>query len=207
MASVETDWWSAYGPDAVRGDFEDYLEVEAAATLLFSFEIHLVPGLLQTAEYQKAILHEGVRSPDDELASARRDVRQERQSRLDATNDPLSYHAIVHESALHLPIGGTDVMRERLEFVLTRSELQNITVQVLPIDAGAYPGMGTAFHLATFGPDSAEGAYLDNLHYGMYVEEESEIHAYRLAFERLREKALDPATSVLRIADIRDSMT
>ncbi|WP_263247218.1 helix-turn-helix domain-containing protein [Saccharopolyspora rosea] len=205
MASFESGWWSAYSSEVVRGDFEDYLEVEAAATKLRSFEIHLVPGLLQTADYYDAILRGGVRAVDDELAQARTQLRRQRQARLDHEDHPLTYHAIVHESALQLPIGGAEVMREQLDFLLARSELGNVTVQVLPIDAGAYPGIGTAYHLVTFGPDHAEGVYLENLHDGLYVEEDEEIEVYTLAFERLERRALPADASADRIAEIRDS--
>ncbi|MDA3645369.1 helix-turn-helix domain-containing protein [Saccharopolyspora indica] len=201
-ASLETGWWNTYRPDAVRGDFEDYLEVETAATLLCSFETHLVPGLLQSDAYCEAILRAGVRNSGEELVAARLEVRRERQAALDASDDPLRYHAIIHESALQLPIGGTEVMREQLDFVLARCELTNVTVQVLPTHIGAYPGIGTGFHLVTFGPDGAQGVYLDNLHYGLYLEEETEVQVYHRTFDRLRELALDPEASSLRIAEI-----
>lgn len=205
MASFESGWWSAYSSEVVRGDFEDYLEVEAAATTLRSFEIHLVPGLLQTAEYYDAILREDVRTVDDELARARSQLRRDRQSRLDREDSPLTYHAIMHESALQLPIGSPAVMRDQLDFLLARSALGNVTVQVLPIDTGAYPGIGTAYHLVTFGPDHAEGVYLENLHDGLYVEEDEEIEVYTLAFEQLERRALPPDASADRIAEIRES--
>ncbi|MEU5850075.1 helix-turn-helix domain-containing protein [Saccharopolyspora shandongensis] len=202
VASLETGWWNTYAPDAVRGDFEDYLEVEEVATLLRTFEIHLVPGLLQTAEYYEAILREAVKGSHEELLSARRRLRQERQARLDAES-PLSYHAIVHESALRLPIGGHDVMRNQLEHLLARNELPNVTLQVLPVDVGAYPGFGSAYHLVTSGPEDVQGVYLENLHDGLYLEDDAEIQVYTLTFERLAERALSPEASVQRIADLR----
>ncbi|MGP4020280.1 helix-turn-helix domain-containing protein [Saccharopolyspora sp. 5N708] len=203
VASVESGWWSTYGPDAVRGDFEDYLEVEAVATLLQSFEIHLVPGLLQTSDYYEAILREAVKGSRAELLNARRQLRQERQARLDVSDAPLRYHAIVHESALHLPVGGPDVMRNQLEHLLSRTELPNVTLQLLPIEVGAYPGLGCAYHLVTSGPDNVQGVYLENLHDGLYMEEDAEIQVYTLAYERLQEKALAPEASVRRIMELR----
>ncbi|GAA4862813.1 helix-turn-helix transcriptional regulator [Saccharopolyspora cebuensis] len=205
MASFETNWWSAYSSEVVRGDFEDYLEVEAAATKLRSFEIHLVPGLMQTAAYYDAVLREEFRTLENDLVAARSRLRKERQARLDDADHLLDYHAIIHESALRLPVGGPEVMYEQLNAILARSELPNVTVQVLPVSAGAYPGFGTAYHRVTFGPDHAEGVYLENLHDGLYVEQDDEIEAYTLAFERLRERALDPEASARRIAEIRDS--
>jgi transcriptional regulator with XRE-family HTH domain len=207
-ASLETGWWNTYTPDAVRLDFEDYLEVEEVATRLQTFEIHLVPGLLQTAEYYEAILREAVKGSHDELLNARRQLRQERQARLDASgSSPLGYHAIIHESALHLPIGGPDVMRNQLEHLLSRNELPNVTLQILPIEVGAYPGLGCAYHLVTSGPDDVQGVYLENLHDGLYMEDDAEIQVYTLAFERLEERALSPEASVRRITDLREHWT
>ncbi|MGI8306210.1 helix-turn-helix domain-containing protein [Saccharopolyspora hattusasensis] len=203
VASLETGWWNTYAPDAVRGDFEDYLEVEEVATRLQIFEIHLVPGLLQTAEYYEAILREAVKGSHEELLNARRQLRQERQARLDAES-PLGYHAIVHESALRLPIGGSEVMRNQLEHLLTRNELPNVTLQLLPIDVGAYPGLGCAYHLVTSGPDDVQGVYLENLHDGVYLEDDAEIQVYTLAFERLTERALSPESSVQQIMELRE---
>jgi transcriptional regulator with XRE-family HTH domain len=207
MASVETGWWSAYTPDAVRGDFEDYLEVEEVATHLRSFEIHLVPGILQTAAYYEAILREAVKGSHKELLDARRQLRFERQSRLDALTSPLYFHAIVHESALRLPVGGPDIMRKQLQHLVSRSELPNVTLQLLPIEVGAYPGFGSAYHLVTSGPDEVQGVYVENLHDGLYLEDEAEIQVYTLTFERLQGRALAPEASIRRIMELQSHWT
>lgn len=202
MASYENGWWQSYSPEVVRGDFEDYLEVEAEATQLRSFEIHLVPGLLQTAGYYNAVLLADGLEPDGELVRERMQLRQERQDRLDSEDAPLHLHAIVHESALHLPVGGPEVMHEQLDHIASRGEQSNVTVQLLPLSVGAYPGMGAAFHRVTFGADNAQGVYLENLHYGLYLEEEAEIRPYAVSFEHLADSALDPETSAQRIKKI-----
>ncbi|MBB5157822.1 helix-turn-helix domain-containing protein [Saccharopolyspora phatthalungensis] len=203
-ASIEPGWWNTYTPDAVRLGFEDYLEAEEIARRLQSFEIHLVPGLLQTAGYYEAILREAVKGSHEELLNERRQLRQERQARLNASDNPLTYHAIVHESALRLPIGGPEVMRNQLRHLLSRNELPNVTIQILPIDAGAYPGLGCAYHLITSGPDDVQGVYLENLHDGLYLEDDAEIQVYTLAFERLEGRALSPAASVRRITELHE---
>lgn len=201
MASFESGWWRSYPAEVVRGDFEDYLEVEAEASLLRSFEIHLVPGLLQTIAYYEALQRTG--DPESELAAQLSSLRRERQERLDDQGEPLQYHAIIHESALRIPVGGEGVMGEQLDYLLERSQLSNVELQVLPIATGAYPSMGTAFHLVTFGPDRTDGVYLENLHYGLYVEQDDEIRPYILSFERLKNVALDPEASARKIIEIK----
>lgn len=205
MASFETGWWSSYTDDVVRGDFEDYLEVEAAASLVRSFQIDLVPGLLQTTAYYEAI--QRASDPGGELAAERSSLRRERQGRLNRADTPLHYQAIIHELALHIPVGGASVMNEQLDFLGETGQLPNVELQVLPISAGSYPSMGTAFHLVTFGPDHAEGVYLENLHYGLYVEQDAKIEPYTLNFERLKQLALAPEASAQKITEIRKGRT
>jgi transcriptional regulator with XRE-family HTH domain len=201
------DRWGSYGPEALRADFKDFVEDEAEATDVRNVETVLITGLLQNAGYSDALLRSWAPDVSDDVLAERTDLRQQRQARLDDTENPLHLHAILYEVALRLPIGGPDVMRAQLDHLLERAELPNVTIQVLPMSVGAYAGIGTSYHLVSFEPDKAGAVYLENLNDGLYIEEEDDIARYTLNFDHLRKQALTPEESALRIAEIRGAMT
>lgn len=204
VAAAEQDgWWRTYGPEAVRGNFEDFIETEADASTVCNVEVMILPGLLQTTDYADALLRTWLSEPDEELLAKRSQLRQQRQARLDE-DEPLHLHAIVHEDTLRLPINGTTTMRQQLDHLTERTEQANITLQVLPSDIGAYPGMGTAYHLIYFDNEEAPAVYLDSLTDGHYLEEDADVAAYTLNFERLREVAYNPDESTKLIQQIRE---
>src|SRR5699024_2407557 len=100
--------------------------------------------------------------PDEELISARSQLRQRRQQRLG--EDPaLTLHSIVHENVLHTLVGDAEIMLQQLDHLLTKSAQLNITLQVVPANTGAYPGMGIAYNVITFNDNETPAVYLDNL--------------------------------------------
>lgn len=201
-ATNSQDEWGTYGPDSLRGDFKDFIEDESDAIEVRTVETVLITGLLQTAAYAEALL--GVRRAEiaSEVIAERSSLRQKRQARLDDPHEPLRLHTILHEPSLTLPIGGREVMAAQLDHLVQRGKQDNITVQVLPSSLGAFPGIGTAYHLIQFEEDVPGAAYLEGLQDGSYIEDEDELAAYSLGFERLREHALDPEESARRIMEI-----
>jgi len=202
-AARQDGWWRSYGPEAVRGNFEDFIETEADASKVCNVETMLIPGLLQTPEYADAILRTSQDEPDETVIAARRELRQQRQARL-GHNEPLDLRVIIHENALRMPIGGSTVMHPQLTHLLQRGNQSNITLRVLPTSAGAYPHMGTAYHLIYFDDAEAPAVYLENLNGGLYLEEETDVAAYTLNFERLTEAAHDPDESTKLIHRISE---
>lgn len=184
-------------------NFEDFIETEADASAVRNVEIMILPGRLQTTDYADALLRTWMAHPDEHLVAERSQLRQQRQARLDEEN-PLHLHAIIHENALRLPIGGRATMQQQLDRVNERAEQSNVTVQVLPTEAGAYPGMGTAYHLIYFDNDESPAVYLDSLTDGHYLEEESDVAAYTLNYERLCGVAYDPDKSSELVQRIRE---
>ena len=98
-------------------------------------------------------------------------------------------------------------MREQLDHLLARAQQRNITVQVLPSEVGAFPGIGTAYHLVYFERGQAGAIFLENLNGGHYIEEEFDLETYILNFERLRKIALGAKASAQRITEIRKAWT
>jgi transcriptional regulator with XRE-family HTH domain len=206
-AVEKADRWGRFGPDSLRGDFKDFVDDEAEAAEIHSVETVLISGLLQTTAYAKAALRGWAPHIGDQVIAERRELRQQRQARLDDPDNPLHLHAILHEPALHLPIGGPAVMREQLDHLLARTKLPNITVQVLPFSLGAFPGIGTSYRLVMFERGEPGAVFLENLRGGVYIEEEVDLEAYSLNFERLRKIALTPKVSARRIAEIKNAWT
>jgi hypothetical protein len=200
-------WWRAYTPGVVPEYFADYLETESEASSVSNVDSTLVPGLLQTAAYTDALQRgwQGDAPQVDTVMVERRELRQQRQARLDedGTGKVLALHSIIDEAALRRLVGGPAVMAEQLDVIARRAAQPSITVQVLAAELGAYPGLGVAFRLLRF-DDESSAVYIETLDSGLYVEEPDNVAGYLEIFERLTTVALDPETSLARITGIGD---
>jgi transcriptional regulator with XRE-family HTH domain len=183
-------WWQEYGvKDA------SYFALETEASIMRNFEATLIPGLLQTESYTRALFaaDEAFSDTDADLAVALRAVRQERLR----AKPPLVFEAVVHEHALRLPVGGLAVMAQQLRHVAEVAELPNVTVQVVPTAQGAHPGVDGSFAVLSFDVDVLpDRIYVPHALGQLYVEKPEQVRAAKLRFDRLRAGALDPAASV-----------
>lgn len=100
--------------------------------------------------------------------------------------------AILDEAALRRMVGGRSVMRVQYENLLEASEAPNITLQVIPFDVGAHPGMPGSFHLLQYGEGGPDVVYLEGATVDLFLEDESDVARYRLMFEHLRAVAASP---------------
>ncbi|MGI8310583.1 DUF5753 domain-containing protein [Saccharopolyspora hattusasensis] len=176
--------------------FEVYIGLESEAAAVRNFEIDLIPGLLQTEEYARAIIGSWAPDEPDHDNEQRTQLRKARQARLTEGAEPLKFWAIISEAAIRQQVGGADVMREQLKHLLSRSKLPNVTVQVLPFQAGAHASLGTGFSILSFpDPVDPDVVYLEYLTGSLYLEEAEEIERYTLNFDHLRATALDPRDS------------
>ncbi|MGI8333616.1 helix-turn-helix domain-containing protein [Actinomadura scrupuli] len=183
-------WWTKY-QDVFQGS---YVELEAEASTIRTFEPIFVPGLLQTAGYSRALLRASLVVRDIER---RIEARMARQEVLDRDDAPHLW-AVIDEAALIRPVGGPAVMGEQLDRLIEIRERENITLQVLPISLGAHPGMDGTFVMLDF-PDSdffAPVVHLETATDGLYLEEPEEVARYTLIFDHLRAIALGPDESV-----------
>jgi transcriptional regulator with XRE-family HTH domain len=172
-----------------------FVGLEAEAVEIRSFVIDLVPGLLQTEEYTRAIASAVDPTPDPAEVERLVKIRRERQARLTGDN-PLRLRAVLDEAAIRRVVGGADVMRGQLRRLLELGNLSNVSLQVLPFGAGAHPAMGTAFHVVRLPePDSSTHVYLEDLWSAEYLDREAQVNAYARVFDRLSGAALDPASA------------
>jgi transcriptional regulator with XRE-family HTH domain len=195
------NWWNHLA-GAVPPWFDEYLGFEAGAAELRIFDAYLVSGLLQTEEYARAVVRAD-RSLTEEGIKQRVQLRTERQGILnhhdgDDEEDAVRLWVVLDESALYRQRGTREVMAEQLAHLLTMSERQRITVQVLPLNAGEHEAQQGSFQLIKF-PSEFVGdpgvAYLDELPEGHYHEEPGDVAKYERAFTNLQVMAAIPEDS------------
>jgi transcriptional regulator with XRE-family HTH domain len=182
--------------------YSDYISFESEARSVSNYESLFIPGLLQTEDYTRAVIRGILPHASTAQVDSRVTARMERQALLTADNPPQLW-AIMDEAAARRIVGGPAVMREQLARLRDMAALPNVTVQVIPYDAGAHPGMPGSFIVLEF-PDPADQSlvYIDSMAGDLFLEDDMEIRRYILMFEHLRAAALRPDESVTLLAAI-----
>jgi transcriptional regulator with XRE-family HTH domain len=188
-------WWYPYA-DALSDAHLDYVIMESAASEIMTYEAQLVPDLLQTDEYARAIAaaepgYLGDQQREDAVAAkaARRQAVLSGSQRLSV---------VLGEGALHQAVGGAEVMAGQIDHLARLSdEAPAITLQVLPFSAGAHVGAGSGSLAILRFPDapSLGVVYLEGLSGGVYLESQDDVARYVRAFALLRAVALSPTDS------------
>jgi hypothetical protein len=200
--AAQRGWWRAYGLDD-RG----YVPLEAAATRVDDFTVTYVPGLLQTADYARALFTASWKRRSAEKLERDVLVRMIRQERLTDTEDPLELVAVVDEAVLLRPVGGPAVMRAQLRHLVEAAALDAVTLQVLPTSVGAHAALDGAFTVLHFdGLDEPDVAYVEHPMGAVHIEKAEDVAGARLAFDRVRSVALSPADSVAFVERVAAAM-
>jgi transcriptional regulator with XRE-family HTH domain len=194
--SKQPSWWQSYDLP-----YATFVGLEAAAGTILDYESSLVPALLQTVDYARAAV-EGILydSPADVIGQ-RVEARITRQ-RILAQASPPHLWTVVDEAVLRRVVGGPDVMRAQLETLVDRAALPNVTLQVVPFEVGAHPGMDSTFTVLHLDAEVADIVYIEGLVGNLYQESPTDLARYRAAFDQLRAIALSPKESVARISAI-----
>ena len=195
------DWWHQYS-GAIPEWFQFYVGLEAAASAMQEYNAELVTGLLQTEAYARAVMTAAMRADPDEEMERQIAVRLERQKRLVAPDAPALW-AVMNEAVLHRQVGGPDVMRDQLAHIGQLAGRPNVTIQVLPFNAGAHPAMLGSFTVMQF-PDPADRdvVYVETGTGALYLEKPEDVRRYSLMIDYLRAQALGPAESRALIAQL-----
>jgi len=194
-------WWHQYS--SVLGDsYRDQIELEAICDRVRTYEVQLVPGLLQTAEYGRAVTVASHAWQTPEEIDQFVQVRIARQRRL-TSDTPLELWAVLAEGVLRQQVGGAAVMRAQLEHLLEMTELPSVTIQVLPFSRGAHSGMFGPYLVLSFPQVESLDLVLTETPTGnIWVERETEVAYYRTLFDDARTAALPPAESLALIRRI-----
>jgi transcriptional regulator with XRE-family HTH domain len=175
--------------------FADWVSNERVAVRLRGFEPLVVPGLLQTEAYARALLTGRIGGNGADIGE-RVGARIERQSILTRDDDPPEFLAVVDEWVLRRPVGGATVMAEQVTHLIEAGQRPNVVVQVIPATTGVHDGLaGAGFALAEFG-DGPPLGYQETALQGQVIEDEKQVAALAATWDRLRSEALPRAASL-----------
>jgi transcriptional regulator with XRE-family HTH domain len=187
-------WWHQYGP-GVAGTYVDF---ESEVEELLTFELAVVPGLLQTAEYSQTMFREYYKGRRDTNDIVRRHlaVRMARQERLTSA-DPLRLAAVIDESALMRPLGGPDVLTAQLVHLAEVAKLPNVEIRVLPLGR-PHQGLDGAFTIMRFARDLDEPdiVYHQYPFNEQFLDKPEQVAEFHRLFRDLRKEALSAEDSI-----------
>jgi len=194
-------WWHTYGR-VLPPWFEAYVGLEAAAVRFRDFQSMVVPGLLQTEDYARAVLRAAPNPGSPEDMDRQVALRMQRQAILGQANPP-DLWVVLAENIIRVQVGGPAVMRTQLRRLIDVAERSHVTLQVLPFTTAAYVDPISPFTILEF-PDAADPTvvYLEHLTGSLFLEAAEEIMRYTVVFDHLRAEALGTAPSIDLIARV-----
>ncbi|MEU3187666.1 helix-turn-helix transcriptional regulator [Streptomyces sp. NPDC006923] len=196
-------WWKAYD-GVIPPGYRDFISLESQARVVRTLETSVVPGLLQTPGYARAVTQAALEGLPAATVDSLVEVRLARQEALRAPS-PLELNAVLDEAVLLREVGGRGVMREQLRRLVELARLPHVCVQVLPFAAGGYVGLTGPFVIFSFpGITDLDLVVLDHLTNSLYLERKEELEAYGAAFRTMQARALSPEDSLDLIAGIGD---
>lgn len=199
-------WWHTYR-DVMPDWFGAYLSLEQAALHIRAYEAQFVPGLLQTEDYARALLTTGSPQAPVEDIDRRVDLRLGRQRVLTRPKPPLLW-AVMDETVLHWPVGGSKVMRAQIDHLLDIGALPHVRLQLMPFANGPHPATRAgAFQLFRFeAPELPDVVYLGGLIGSAYLDKQDEVSAYREAMDRLAAQAAQEKKTRALLSAIRKEL-
>jgi transcriptional regulator with XRE-family HTH domain len=186
--SRQQGWWHSFGDIP----YSVYIGLETDAASLRIYDPQVVPGLLQTRPYAEALIAGALPETASADIDKRVQVRMRRQERISAPENPLRLWTVLDEAALRRVVGSRLVMREQLEHLVEQSQLPHVTVQVIPFEMGAHPGLNGQYAILEF-PDTADSSvvYIEGVTSDLYLEKAADVQKYSVMYEHLRAQALN----------------
>lgn len=198
-------WWTPYR-SSVPDPYDEYLALEAEAVRISEWETQVVPGLLQTDEYARAVIETGVDIDDSAIIQRRLALRMARQSTLTRVPPPI-LRIVIDEGVLLREIGGPEVQRRQLARLYEASSRPGVELMILPFQAGAHAGLTESFMVLEFATGTrAPVVHIEGLTGGLFRVKPEEIDVYQDAFDDLQERSLSPEDSRTVIAETRDRL-
>ncbi|WP_414636222.1 helix-turn-helix domain-containing protein [Actinophytocola sp.] len=184
--------------------FRAFLRAEAEADTERALSPLVVPGLLQTVAYARAINASGRQFHVSERTERYVTARMNRQVRLTEAN-PLKLHALIDEAVIRRVIGDTSVMIDQLNHLVQMGKHDNVTIQVVAFRAGAYATMEGAFMIIGYAADDLPVVFVEDAAGGVWVENENDVGQFAAMFDEVTDLALTPEDSAALIASgVRD---
>ncbi|GAB3496062.1 helix-turn-helix domain-containing protein [Amycolatopsis cihanbeyliensis] len=194
----ERNWHEIHGK--LPTNWRDLIRFENEATAIHNYESLVIPGIAQTPEYSRTVIHGAnprLTGNEVETLVAARATRQVILGRRPAP----SVHLILDEMVLQRPVGEPELRRTQLHHLLSLGERRNVTVQVVPFTAGAHPGLEGPFVLLEF-VNEPTLVYAENRRASSFLEEEEHVERVRVAWRGLDAVALSPEDSARLIANV-----
>jgi len=185
--------------------FREWPSIEREALTLRSWELAVIPGLLQTAAYARAMLRGVLPDTSDEEVEAQASARLQRQEILRRQDPPMLW-AIMDEAVLQRRIGDAAIMRAQLTHLIEMAQNPKVKILIVPASANAHVGLTGPFVIAEF-REPPEMAYLDTAAQGQIADHPDIVKACAQGFDTLRAEALPPRASLDLIAEVRDTWT
>ncbi|MEV2274419.1 helix-turn-helix transcriptional regulator [Nocardiopsis sp. NPDC049922] len=184
-------WWHKYG-DVLPQWFGVYIGLEEAASIIRTFEVQFVPGLLQSEDYARSVIRLSRTATSDEDVTNRVNMRMHRQRRFVEPRAPRLW-AVIDEAVLHRPYGDDDVMRGQIEHLIAMARRPNITIQVATFAMGGHAAAGGPFSILRFPtPQLPDVVYLEQLSSALYFDKYDDTHRYALTMDHLATQAPPP---------------
>jgi transcriptional regulator with XRE-family HTH domain len=204
--SRERGWWHRYR-NVLSADLVNYISVEYGASTINSFQTMLLPGVLQTPDYTRAVAAIHPRPTKPEVVEQFVEIRKTRQEMLLEREDPVPLSVVLDESILHRPIGSRDIMKGQLKRLMEDAERPNVDLRILRYDVGTHAGLGGPFTLFGFAePMDLAIVHVENHVNFLLVEDEQDIRHYELVFQRVQESALPAADSLALVNDTAERL-
>ena len=186
--SRQQGWWHAFGDIP----YSVYIGLETDAESLRMYESQIIPGLLQTPAYAEAVISGAMPESTPTDIDKRVTVRTRRQERIRDEERPLRLWAVIDEGALHRIVGSRQLMVQQLEHLVEQSHLPHVTVQVIPFEMGAHPGISGQYSILEF-PDTSDSSvvYIEGVTSDLYLEKAQDVGKYSVMYEHLRAQALN----------------
>ena len=194
-------WWHSYS-DVLPDWFKIAVGLEESASLIRAYQPQVVPGLLQTEKYVRAITAASFPSDKEEDSERKVALRLARQDLLNRPAPP-EYLVVIEETVLRRPIGGSDVMRGQIGHLIEMAGRPSVTVQVLPFSAGWHPAMYGMFNIYRFPEDAMpEVVYSEGLTGAYYLNKPDETAKYSDALDQMTAQAATPDQTVTILRQI-----
>ncbi|MEU0912613.1 helix-turn-helix domain-containing protein [Streptomyces althioticus] len=192
----EPGWWQRYDKRLMPEWFDRLVGLQEAAATIRTFEIQYVPGLLQSADYTRAVVERGLPNAPASEVQRRVELRM-RRAQLLLREDAPQLWAVIDESVLLRVLGDRTVMRDQLEHLAQMAERPNVTLQIVPLGVtnASAPAIPVTY-LRFGGLDLPDVVYLEHIRSANFLEDRDETEEYRIVLDRLADEALTPRESV-----------
>ncbi|HET9171610.1 MAG TPA: helix-turn-helix transcriptional regulator [Actinospica sp.] len=194
-------WWHTYS-ESLPNWFEAFVGLETAASIVRTYEVQYIPGLLQCPEYVRAVVRANRSLSQDEV-ERRVEVRVRRQDVLNRPGAPV-FWAVLDEAALRRPMGGVESMGPQIDYLIEKADQPNITIQLLPFSVGAHAAEGGAFAMLRFAEQELpDVVYLEHLTGAQYLDRPEDVEQYARVMDRISVDALTPEDTLLALKQFK----